>query len=619
MKMPIFKITLCLLSLLYSLSISCAYAYNMDDPHIDTFCGTGSVAFDGSSDITMPKDTDERVISVSRTRLDTHPIGSTLTAEVQVAAQNNAEAQISNQVLTWKNGDTGPQTVTLKITHKQVWHPGNVELKLVIKDNICPENTIPTGGPTTGNPLKISIDPVNKCELDFIQAAQAVCSRNTNEGICKYFDQAENKEMLNPSQFIAQGTAGEDIAGIQIGNISQRMSRMQTSTQAVSLPLDISGLGFDIQGQHVPLGYLTEVLRSSEEQEKTPANQAGRLSFYLNGNASFGKKSNTLRDEAHLPACPGCPDIRRRGEQGYDFSTRGLTLGVDYLFPSGYEKTRGFIAGIAVGYSDSQADFEHNAGDMDMQGRIFSLYGKYSKDHWSLDLIYSHGRMRFDNKRILDLEAFDPENNELIEVKEILLSTPSGRFNSINIGAAYTLLHTHKAVSELIPSASNNIWIRPSVRLHYLESHIGGFSERGYKYDSSGNREEKPLFALEIDPQRTDSLLLTAGASAAITLRKSGLRKLELLKRVETLVIQGGLNFVHQFADDSRRLTGRYLQNPEQEAVLHTDEPDRGYAVFNLATAALWGSKSLGFYYQKTIARNDISFYTLGMRFSMAF
>ena len=105
-------------------------------------------------------------------------------------------------------------------------------------------------------------------------------------------------------------------------------------------------MALNVRGQALPNGLLSSGLRgsgASADEENEPENALladSRLGIFINGRLNFGEQDQT------------------QNQDGFDFDTLGVTLGVDYRFRSN------LVIGAAVGYSDSEVEFNFDGGDM---------------------------------------------------------------------------------------------------------------------------------------------------------------------------------------------------------------------------------------------------------------
>src|SRR5690606_26460067 len=100
-----------------------------------------------------------------------------------------------------------------------------------------------------------------------------------------------------------------------------------------------------------------------------------RLGIFINGNVQTGDKDETAN------------------EAGFDFDGWGITAGVDYRF------TDRLVAGVALGYNESETKFKADGGGVDGDGTSLSAYGTYFNDNLYFDFIGSRGSVDYDSAR----------------------------------------------------------------------------------------------------------------------------------------------------------------------------------------------------------------------------
>jgi hypothetical protein len=200
--------------------------------------------------------------------------------------------------------------------------------------------------------------------------------------------------LLNVSaeELAAQGTTSVETASVQLSNLGTRLAALRGGATGISL----QGLAFNINGQTLTgdmfaraapghargdaeEGEGFEIVRAwrglahqkpfsgsgfagltSPANDRTAASseQASfieRLGVFVNGTISLGDKDTTSR------------------EAGFDFTTLGVTAGLDYRL------TRSFVLGLAFGFASTDAEVHPSSGggDLDSKDYSFSLYGTY--------------------------------------------------------------------------------------------------------------------------------------------------------------------------------------------------------------------------------------------------
>ncbi len=183
---------------------------------------------------------------------------------------------------------------------------------------------------------------------------------------------------LTPKQGPAQGTSSVETNKRQFDNITSRMAALRSGATGMS----VAGLTLQYQELSLPGSLFTA-------DSDTPSGGSagsddtlliGKLGIFINGRVSFGDKASSSN------------------EIGFDLDTTGLTVGVDYRF------TDKFVLGGAIGYADSETDFDNNRGSMDVNGYTLSVYSTYYHDENTyLDAIGSVGWSDFTNGRAVDI------------------------------------------------------------------------------------------------------------------------------------------------------------------------------------------------------------------------
>ncbi|MGD8641353.1 MAG: autotransporter outer membrane beta-barrel domain-containing protein, partial [Gammaproteobacteria bacterium] len=144
----------------------------------------------------------------------------------------------------------------------------------------------------------------------------------------------------------------------------------------------------------------------------------------------------------------------QRGEQdatadsfGYDFSVRGLTIGLDNKFNNRY------IGGASIGYASNDLDADRNTSSGDIESTMISIYGSYLLDKGYFDAVFSYGRNSYDTRR-----------NVTVPSPAQLTSSHDGDLLSLGFsGGAYYEM--------------GDWWLRPYASLQYTKLDEDGFTE----------------------------------------------------------------------------------------------------------------------------------------------
>ena len=256
------------------------------------------------------------------------------------------------------------------------------------------------------------------------------------ESNCKQGTDGRNFE---PEEVSTQGNAVLGGANRQLNNVRARLDKLRGN--GGQRGVDVSGVGFNIQGSTLPSGLLGAA--AGDENELLADSRWG---VFANGEYAFGKKSNNDIDT-----------MIAAGDRNFDFNSKGVTLGVDYRFPG--EKV---VFGTALGYKDFQVDFSTQLGETNVKGYNFSAYGTYFlSDKSYFDAIVGVGGNSINSRR--------PVNND----------------GSGNIGSNPTFAIGKPKTSERLLSIGGGYefnrgeWaITPYGRLDYTLGLIDGFTEK---------------------------------------------------------------------------------------------------------------------------------------------
>ena len=360
---------------------------------------------------------------------------------------------------------------------------------------------------------------------------------------------------MTPKQGPAQGTTSVETNKRQFDNITSRMAALRSGATGMS----VAGLTLQYQELSLPASLFTT-------HSDTPSGGSagsddtlliGKLGIFINGSVSFGDKASSSN------------------EIGFDLDTKGLTVGVDYRF------TDKFVLGGAIGYADSETDFDNNRGSMDVDGYSLSVYSTYYHDENTyLDAIGSVGWSDYTNSR-----AFDTGTGSIPEVK----GDTNGQKVALSIGGGYDFYH--KGLS-----------FGPVARINFFNAGIDSYAESS----STG-------FEFDYDSQDVESLTSILGGQLSYAISTSnGIFTPQLL-----------FEWAHEYKDDSRFITARFVYDTSSTPLpfnLQTDDPDRDY--FNLGvglSATFAEGKSAFIFYETNLQREDINLDTISAGLRLTF
>jgi len=190
---------------------------------------------------------------------------------------------------------------------------------------------------------------------------------------------AQLLEAFDAHEIAAVTAASSEGLRIQRDNVSSRMAALRSGARGLS----IEGVALAFAGNSVDASYLpAEVLDFVNEEGGGGGSSllSERLGVFVNGNVGLGDRD------------------RRGKEVGFDFDSWGLTAGVDYRF------VNDAVAGIAVGYSQYDADVDRDGGSVDSETITIQGYGTYNfTDQFYLDATLGFSGADVDQDRVVDL------------------------------------------------------------------------------------------------------------------------------------------------------------------------------------------------------------------------
>lgn len=324
--------------------------------------------------------------------------------------------------------------------------------------------------------------------------------------------------LLTPEQATGQGRPAFNLEVNSSRAIAGRLSALRLGARGIGL----SGLGLDTDGKAVAGSRLPGLDERGGDASGDGAGAAGQLGAFLNGSYSFGDKDGTAR------------------ESGFDFEAGLVTAGVDYRF------TDSFVAGVAVSYAKTTADFEAGLGDADTQRYGVSLYATYYAGALYVDLLAGFAWSTYDMTRRISYTAGPGAGAGAagVVVDRTARGDTDGPQYTANVGTGY----------EFRPAGFT---VTPFLRLEFVGLHIDGYTESG----ASG-------LDLTVKSQDVFSLQQALGGQLARPI-STPLAVLVPFVRAE---------WRHEFLDSRRRITAKYAHDPFNIFFsIPTDDPDRDF------------------------------------------
>jgi outer membrane lipase/esterase len=415
---------------------------------------------------------------------------------------------------------------------------------------------------------------------------------------------------MSTKEVSSQGTSSIETSNIQFTNVSARLAALRSGVRGLSL----RGLAFNVNGKPLPDTLLAGLLPAQATSDSVsadggnifprfkawsqrhtpigpmaanPSSQGtsravsatdepspfGRLGVFLNGTISFGDKDSTSR------------------ETGFDFDTYGVTGGLDYRF------TDNFILGAAFGYANSNADFSADGGDLDTDAYSVSIFGTYYVNRFYIDGIVNFGWIDYETNRniVYSVPRTDRVGNVLpgtTSVNQTANSETDGMQYSFSVGAGYDF-------------TTGGFTFGPYARVNYLKADIDGFDE------SIGNANPGFGLALAIDNQDVESFTTAFGAQGSYAF-STGFGVLVPLMRLE---------WEHEFLDDRRTVTARFVNDPTRTPIsLDTDDPDRNFFNLGFGLSAVFARGMGAFvYYETVLGLRDVTAHNIALGVRLGF
>ncbi len=407
----------------------------------------------------------------------------------------------------------------------------------------------------------VATAPTNALQQDlFDRCREMVHGANSIDGIPPNGDSigladpelAAALQQLASEEIATPRTMATETSTNQLSTLGARL----TALRAGATGFAASGLGFAGAEQTLGAETLGLIPRAGERGGAAAADEAfSRLSGFINGVVSSGDKDATDR------------------EDGFDFDTVGITLGVDYRF------TDNFVFGGALDFTDTDNDLDERGnvvagGDVESDGFTLSGYGTYYLNKYYIDGIVSFGEHDHDlTRRILYSPGPTATGTGATggANRTATGDTESDLF-SLTIGGGYE-------------TSRDALTYGAYARLSYLEVDVDGYTEQG----AQG-------LDLIVDGQEVKSLVSIIGGRISKAFSR----------RFGVLIPQGWVEWHHEFEDDSETIVTRYLNDPNALSLLvRTDDPDEDFFVLGGGVSAVFKGGTQAFVDVQTVQGLD--------------
>jgi outer membrane autotransporter protein len=494
-----------------------------------------------------------------------------------------------DQTEHWGEGDRGGHIVTPNLSLKYAVYVSILIVGLMMGDAIFSisyaQNTnlgnragqtrlqsvtgtgvqIVCGGFATGNPAPSNSkqqDLFERCR-EMVQTANDIddVGNDTNSLGLDDKQLAAALQQLATEEVVAPRTMATKTFNGQLQNLGARLAALRLGARGFS----VAGLNFD--GLNRQAGLSPEEMgsfgfpqRGGGASGDSGEGAFSRLSAFANGIFSTGDKDATDR------------------EDGFDFDSQGVTVGVDYRF------LNELVLGTAFTYSHFDADFNRSStnagGDSDTDGYVFSLYGTYYLENFYFEGVGSLGWADHDAKRRIEYASSTAISGTDRTAKS---DTDSTQY-SFSFGTGYN-------------AQVGSVDFGPYARLTYFKIDIDDFKETG-----AGGLN------LQVEDQKVQSLISALGVRAS--------KSFSWERGVWSPQIRGEWN--HEYKNEAENITSRYVNDPNNNRLLvRTEDPDRDFFRFGatLANVAAGGTQVF-FDYETMLGFRDISnhIFTFGAR-----
>ncbi len=401
-------------------------------------------------------------------------------------------------------------------------------------------------------------------------------------------DVAETLAAISGQQITSQQSTSIDFAKIQMGNIGSRVSALRKLGLEATRGVSTAGLNLNMDGRTVPLAAFMDMGEelllgggASADQQQDDSGGASpertevlvigrrptlnpRLGIFMNGNVAFGDKDPT------------------DNEPGFDFDSRGLTIGLDYLF------TDEFVAGFALGYGNAETHFLGDTGEQQSDSVSGTLFGTLVRDNWFVSGMLGSASVDYDSVRRISASLLSEE------------AVAEGTTDGDSVFGGVSLEYDF---------GTGPWYLGPVVSLNFIEADIGGFSESG-----------------------AGGLNLTYGdQTAKSTTARFGLRLGYTFSNTwGELMLEGRSDYVQEFETDRQLIRINFSNDPfindrnrtSSDFFVLPVEPDEGFLIWGIGLSYAGPGGISGFIdYQNVMGLRGITLseVTAGLRFQWQF
>ena len=264
-----------------------------------------------------------------------------------------------------------------------------------------------------------------------------------------------------------------------------------------------------------------------------------KLGVFVNGDYNFGNQDSSDRSS------------------GFDFDTKGVTVGADYRL------TNDLALGLAFNYGHNSSDLNNDLGKVKIDSYSLSAYGSYSREKFYADALVNYGWNDFDIDRAIKVTGFQSAN-----------ASTSGNQFSIRLNSGYNF-------------GRDQLSVGPMLGVRYSKVTIDGYSER------NGS-----ILNLNVGSQKADSVILNVGAQLSYDFRSPSATVTPFITA----------NYEHEFANGSREITTELVSQPGIPNRTSTGNPDRDFVRLSAGLQTQFANNlSIGVGYETILGKRDVS------------
>ena len=334
-------------------------------------------------------------------------------------------------------------------------------------------------------------------------------------------------ELIAPDELTSIYNLGVSLANVQTANLERRTADIRDGSSG------FSSSGYAMSGSTASTsGTLGVAGPAGKGGKELVAPDDRRWGFFVTGVGEFTKLGDTSN------------------ARGYDLTTGGFTLGVDYRL------TPNFALGLMAGYANTGIDLSRN-GRITVDGGKLGIYATWFTGGFYADAAVSGGLNGYETRRTA------------------LRGTARGSENGGEINALFATGYDWK---------NGGLTVGPTASFQYTHIGLGDFTENG------------SLAPLTYGSQRAESLRSAVGAKASYDWH------------VGSVVIKPEVraSWQHEYADSGFAFNARFAQRGGGTFTVDGPEKDRDSLLVGAGVAILWNERTSTYvYYDSELARSN--------------